>query len=107
MAEEGREKWRSGRKIRAIAKDFSGTASVKRIRNAQVACSSHVSSSTLNRIVKPFGLQGGFCRIPYLFLVGICILSGLLIFTVKQSKTTAMKKCKQFAEFPIDKFRIL
>jgi len=60
VAEEGRGKWRSGRKIRASAMDFSGTASVKRIRNAQVACSSHVSSSTTNRFVMPFGKQGGF-----------------------------------------------
>ena len=36
---------------------FAGIAQSveQRIRNAQVACSSHVSSSTANRVVKPFG----------------------------------------------------
>ena len=46
---------------------------VQLIRNEQVAGSSPVTSSTLNRIVKPFGLQCGFSVFrDFSFLCAIC-----------------------------------
>lgn len=63
---------------------------VQLIRNEQVAGSSPVTSSTLNRIVKPFGLQCGFSVFrDFSFLCAIC--------------APLQKKCAHFIIFHVMK----